>query len=281
MSQSLAQDPGFLKEALAGAVRAASEASEYIRFQASRLQQSQIKQKGKNDLVTEADIASQRMIIESLGKDFPGSRFLGEEDPDSGSAREELQENELRWIIDPIDGTTNFIHGIPHFAVSIGLQIGEKMAVGVVLNVARDELFTAALGQGAFLNGVPISVSHANRLSESVLLTAFPSSRPEHVTAYMALLKEVLLRARAMRRSGSASLDIAYVACGRVDGFFEAGLHPWDMAAGAVLLAEAGGTMTDYLGQPDAVFSRQIVATNGLIQQELLDLVAPMKSFRG
>ena len=274
-------DSSFLRNALQSAVKAALQAGAYIRYQSGRLQQNQIKQKGKNDLVTEADVESQRMIMAHLSKDFPEALFLGEEEDQGANPEMAIAEQDLRWIIDPIDGTTNFIHGIPHFAVSIGLQAGQEMVAGVIYNVARDELFTAFHGGGAFLNGVPIRVSQTPSLSESVLLTAFPGSRPEQVNAYMDLLKDILVRVRGLRRSGSASLDMAYVACGRIDGFFEAGLHPWDMAAGAVILQEAGGTLTDYHGNDNAVFSRQVVATNGRIQEELLGLVAPMKNFRG
>ncbi len=258
------------------AVAAARRAAHLIRMYVGQVGDD-IREKGVHDLVTHVDEQAQRLIIEHLTGAFPDYEVLAEEGA-GAIVREAPRAG--RWIIDPIDGTTNFTHGVPPYAVSIALQVGEELVLGVVLDVARDELFTAIRGGGMFVNGVRARVSRTDELAESLLATGFPYRRFEHLASYLAILGTFLRASRGVRRHGAASIDLAYVACGRFDGFFETGLQPWDVAAGTVLVAEAGGQVTDYAGGPEAVYGRQIVASNGRIHQALLDLLAPMRDIR-
>ncbi|QXD14942.1 inositol monophosphatase [Rhodocaloribacter litoris] len=257
------------------AVRAARRAAHLIRMHAGQV--GDVREKGTHDLVTHVDEEAQRLIIDTLRSAFPGYDVLAEEgtggriDPVAGGHR---------WIIDPIDGTTNFTHGVPPYAVSIALQRGDTLVLGVVLDVARDELFTAIRGGGAFANGVRVRVSRTAALAEGLLATGFPYRRFEHLDAYLGVLRQFLLKTRGVRRHGVASIDLAYVACGRFDGFFETGLQPWDVAAGTVLVIEAGGQVTDFGGDGNPVFDRQIVASNGLLHGALCEVLAPLREIR-
>lgn len=256
-------------------MQAAIEAGRLIAQHAGRLAEGQIREKATHDLVTEIDVASQTLITRRLLDAFPASTVLGEEGTVLADAAREVEG--WRWIVDPVDGTTNFAHGNPPYAVSIGLQVDGKPVVGVILEVSRDELFTAVAGQGAYRNGRPIHVSTRTTLNESLLVTGFPYTRFEHAEPFLAILLTLLKQSQGVRRSGSAATDLAYVACGRFEAFFESGVMPWDLAAGAVLVAEAGGRMSNYYDLPDRLFDRQALASNGRIHGELLEVLDAVK----
>jgi myo-inositol-1(or 4)-monophosphatase len=261
------------------AVEAARAAARLIRARAGRLGHGAVRDKGVHDLVTEVDEEAQRLIIEILKDAFPDYGVLAEEGADDGVPA--TAGDGHRWIIDPIDGTTNFTHGVPPYAVSIALQHGEEMVVGVVLNAAHEELFTAIRGRGAYANGARIRVSETEKLDRSLLTTGFPYRAFGHVDAYLELLRYLFQAARGIRRPGVASIDLAYVACGRFDGFFETGLNPWDIAAGLLLVEEAGGRVTDYKGAGNPSFTHQVLATNGHIHGAMLEAVAGMRDIYG
>jgi myo-inositol-1(or 4)-monophosphatase len=234
--------------------------------------------KGDVDLVTEADRTSEKQIVERLHSAFPTHGIYGEEGTRDGLDREH------RWYIDPLDGTTNFAHSFPVFCVSMGLehrpaglaadQDGEMVAA-VIYDPLRDELFTAEKGRGAFLNGQLIHVSKTKTLSESLLATGFPS-RKRHSSPNIHLYQELTLRSHGVRRAGSAALDLAYTACGRLEGFWEFNLNPWDTSAGVLLVTEAGGRVTGFDGAPFLLNSEETLATNGLIQNEVVALFTDM-----
>jgi myo-inositol-1(or 4)-monophosphatase len=230
--------------------------------------------KGDVDLVTVADRTVEKLIRTRLGEVFPEHGIYGEE-----GTRERL-ENEYRWYVDPLDGTTNFAHGFPQFCVSMGMEhrpagiAPEKdgtLAAGVIYDPLRDELFTAERGHGARLNGKVIHVSSTGELAEALLATGFPS-RKRHASPNVHFYQEFTLRSHGVRRAGSAALDLAYVACGRLDAFWEFNLNPWDTAAGILLVEEAGGCVTDFSGNRYELASREILGSNGLIQEELTGL---------
>lgn len=234
--------------------------------------------KGDVDLVTEADRASEKLIVERLSTAFPGHGIFGEE-----GSRQGL-ECEYRWYVDPLDGTTNFAHTFPVFCVSIGLEHrppglaadadGELIA-GVVYDPTRDELFSAQKGLGAYLNGRRIQASRIPHLAEALLATGFPS-RKRHASPNIHFYQEFTLRSHGVRRAGSAALDLAYTACGRIDGFWEFNLNPWDTAAGAVLVLEAGGSITEFNGSHFQLNSREVLATNGKLRDEIVRLFEDM-----
>jgi myo-inositol-1(or 4)-monophosphatase len=234
--------------------------------------------KGDVDLVTAADRAAEKLIRTRLGEMFPDHGIYGEE-----GTRERL-ESEYRWYVDPLDGTTNFAHGFPQFSVSLGLErraglehrpAGAEaeedgaLTAAVIYDPTRDELFTAERGHGAALNGRAIHVSRASELAESLLATGFPS-RKRHASPNVHFYQEFTLRSHGVRRAGSAALDLAYVACGRLEAFWEFNLNPWDTAAGILLIEEAGGRVTDFSGAPVRLRSDEVLASNGLIHDELV-----------
>jgi myo-inositol-1(or 4)-monophosphatase len=254
------------------AVRAALAAARLIRSHAGRLADGQVREKAAHDLVTVIDEEAQRIIVGALKAAYPNHAVLAEEDADPGALL--AAPEGPCWIIDPIDGTTNFTHGFPPYAVSIGLQVDGVGVVGVVLDVSRDELFTAVRGGGVYMNGAPVAVSRRMTLAESLITFGLPYRVVDQAPRYLVAIGELMRATRGIRRSGSAATDLANVACGRLDGFFETGLMPWDMAAGMVLIQEGGGRVTDFSGGPDPVFTRDIVATNGAIHPALLEIVA-------
>jgi myo-inositol-1(or 4)-monophosphatase len=224
--------------------------------------------KGDVDLVTEADRASEKLIVERLRARWPEHGIVGEEGTRTGP------DADYRWYVDPLDGTTNFAHGFPVFCVSIALVYkGEELVSGVLYDPTRNEMFSAESGRGASLNGKPIHVSKTARLSESLLGTGFPSHK-RHQNPNIHFYHQITLRSHGVRRAGSAALDLANVACGRYDGFWEFNLNPWDTAAGTLLVREAGGTVTRFDGSPYRLDSREVLASNGLIHEKL------MKNFR-
>jgi myo-inositol-1(or 4)-monophosphatase len=228
-----------------------------------------IRMKGDIDLVTEADIAAETAIVASLNEDAPGMRILAEE----SHSEEEGTDRGTLWVIDPLDGTTNFAHGIPIFAVSIALMENGQPRIGIVYCPMQDELFCAGLGAGAWLNGEPISVTETDFLLQSLLATGFPYDIHTYLSDITRRIKTILPKVRDIRRMGAAAVDLAYVACGRLDGFWEYGLKPWDTAAGCLLVEEAGGRVTDFMGQPFSPFKKEILASNGRLHPLLLELV--------
>jgi myo-inositol-1(or 4)-monophosphatase len=229
----------------------------------------EIRHKGEVDLVTEADEGSERLIVEALRSRFPRDRILAEE---GGGA--ERGDEALLWIVDPLDGTTNFAHGYPVFAVSIALEVDGEVVLGVVFAPALNELFVAEQGQGAFLNERPIHVSTTAELGQSLVCTGFPYDRSAAAAA-LPSFNRMVLKAQGVRRDGAAAVDLCYVAMGRFDGFWERELQPWDVAAGALVLTEAGGKLTDYRGEPFDIRAHEVAASNGVIHAEFLDTLKP------
>jgi len=268
----------FYEQARDVAVEAAFQAAHLIRTHAGRLHDADVQEKGIHDLVTHVDEASQALIIDRLSRIFPEHDVLAEEGADGASPAEAA--DGYRWIIDPIDGTTNFTRGLSPYAVSIALQHGRQVVVGVVLEVMHDELFTAVRGGGAYRNGVRIHVSPQDRLDRSLLATGFPYRAFSHMDSYVAVFSRFMRETRGMRRFGSASVDLAYVACGRFDGFYETGLQVWDVAAGLLLVEEAGGRVTDYRDASNPLFTEQILASNGLVHEAMLTVLQSMRAVR-
>lgn len=229
---------------------------------------SKIEKKGLHDLVSYVDRASEQRIIIGLQKLLPESGFIAEE----GTSTKRGER--FNWVIDPLDGTTNFIQGIPVYAVSIGLLDYDELVLGVVYEIGRDECFYAWKDGGAYLNGKPIHVSERDDIQDALLATGFPYSDFSRMEEYVDFLKWAMTNARGVRRLGSAATDLAYVACGRFDAFWEYDLKPWDVAAGALIVKEAGGAVTDYKGGNNYLFGREIVASNGLLEKLILGKIA-------
>ncbi len=244
------------------ATRAARQAGEVLRSFQGNLKD--IRKKGAIDLVTEADIASELVIMETIRSVFPDHAVLAEESGKSSGDRR------FQWIIDPLDGTTNFSHGLELFAVSIAFHLEGVPRAGVVFNPATGEFFEAVAGQGARLNGQPIRVSGQNQLEESLLVTGFPYNFNEILPQLMDRFAGCLSASQGVRRLGSAALDLCFVACGRFEGFWEQNLNPWDTAAGLLILLEAGGRVTNFSGLPFEVEMKEILATNGRIHDAML-----------
>jgi myo-inositol-1(or 4)-monophosphatase len=220
--------------------------------------------KGEIDPVTEADLRSEKAILDFIGRRFPGDSILTEE------AGERKRDPERQWIIDPLDGTVNFAHGFPMFAVSIALQAHGEIVAGVVLNPVLNECFEARKGCGAFLNGQAIAVSRTASLRESLLATGFPYNVHQEHQRILEHLRKMLTQAQGIRRPGSAAIDLCYVAAGRLDGFWEEGLKPWDTAAGMVILQEAGGRISTYDGRPFTPYEKDLVASNPMIHDAMI-----------
>jgi myo-inositol-1(or 4)-monophosphatase len=250
------------------AVRAARSAGNVIIRNLGKLDTLAIHTKDRNDFVTEVDRQAEQEIIFTLRKAFPGHGILAEE---SG-----LQEgDEYQWIIDPLDGTTNFLHGFPQFAVSIALRHKGRMEQGVIYDPLRQELFTATRGAGAMLNDRRIRVTKRNSLEGALLGTGFPFKSQQHLDTYLDMFRALFPQAAGIRRAGSAALDLAYVASGRLDGFWEIGLNIWDMAAGVLLIQEAGGLSSDFTGGHNHLESGNIVAGNPKLFAEILKTIRP------
>ena len=235
-----------------------------------RLGSAKVSTKGDINLVTEADIAAENLILERIRSYYPQHGILAEE---SGEAiLVSGKRSDWKWIIDPLDGTTNYAHGYPCFCVSIGLEHAGQLEIGVVYDPMRDEMFAAERGQGATLNDRKIRVSSVEELNNAMLCTGFPYNvRERHDFARE--FTNFTMAAQAVRRDGSAALDLAYVACGRFDGFWEDGLSPWDIAAGALLIAEARGKITNYKDEPLDIYNEQVLATNGLIHDAMMKVL--------
>ena len=248
------------------AIDAAREAGAYLKSSVGKVRQVERKEGEERNLVSEIDRTSESMIIGRIRERFPRHGILAEESGESGSS-------ETVWIIDPLDGTTNFLHGLPVFWVTIGIEVRGELVAGVVYDPNLDEMYTAERGAGAFLNGTRLRVSAAGDLIRSLLITGFPydiARNPDHAVERFV---GFLMKGQAIRRLGSAALDLSYVAAGRCDGFWEVNLHPRDMAAGVLLVREAGGTVTDFEGRPMDIRTPKIVASNGAIHRAMLDVL--------
>lgn len=250
------------------AVRAARRAGDLIVKSLSRLDSLKVDSKGRNDFVSDVDRKSEADIIATIHKHYPDHAIHGEETGKSG-------DGDFVWIIDPLDGTTNFLHGFPTFAVSIGVQVKGKVQHGVVYDPMRQEMFTASRGDGAQLEGKRIRVSNQRTLEGALIGTGFPFRAGANLEAYLAMLKVVMSTAAGVRRPGAASLDLAYVAAGRMDAFWEFGLSPWDTAAGVLLIQEAGGRVSTPSGG-DYALGPNILAGNPKVFAQLLEALGPL-----
>jgi myo-inositol-1(or 4)-monophosphatase len=251
------------------AVKAARKAGAIINRASLDIDLVQVSAKGRSDFVTEVDRAAEEAIIDVLRTAYPQHGFLAEE---SGASSPEGN-NEYTWIIDPLDGTTNFIHGFPQYAVSIALQQRGQLTQAVVYDPTRNELFTASKGRGAFLNDRRLRVSRRTQLRECLIGTGFPFRSLEKLDAYLRIFKRITEETAGIRRPGAAALDLAYVAAGRLDGFWEFGLSPWDMAAGALLILEAGGFIADLGGEANYLTSGNVVCGSPKVFPQLLKLI--------
>ena len=242
------------------------ETGDFIRQESLKFDHSKIEYKGKNDLVSYVDKEAEKRLVSGLSEILPGSGFIAEEGTSTHKS------DTYNWIIDPLDGTTNFTHGLPVFAISIALLKRGELALGVVYEINKDECFHAVKGQGAFLNHMPIKVSPIKTIDKALLATGFPYYDFDQMKQYLNIINEFMQTTHGLRRMGSAAVDLAYTACGRFEGFFEYNLNAWDVAAGALIVQEAGGTVTDFKGGKDFLFGREIVAGN-MTQSEMLKTI--------
>jgi len=266
--------PAAMHPMLNTAIKAARRAGSLINRASLDISQIKVSAKQQNDFVTEVDRAAEATIIETLREVYPSHAILAEE---SGDSRPDA-DSEFQWIIDPLDGTTNFIHGFPQYAISIALAHKGVLTQAVIFDPNRNELFTASKGGGAFLNDKRIRVSNRAKIDEALLGTGFPYRMFDHVDAYLAIFKDMTRRCAGVRRPGAASLDLAYVAAGRLDGFWEFGLAPWDMAAGALLIIEAGGLVSDLAGESNYLNTGNIVGGNPKVFNQLLQAIQPHRT---
>ena len=257
------------------AVEAAGEAGKFIKMHSGKMREIQQKADQEKNLVTENDRRSEEIIIGLIRKHYPQHRILAEESGAGGAGS-----SDYRWIIDPLDGTTNFTHGFPVFCVSIGVEHKGEIIIGVIYDPNFDELFTAEKGKGVFLNGRKISVSKIPTLNKSLLVTGFPYNIVENPNNAVEHFVNFLMKAQAVRRMGSAAIDLAYVAAGRYEGFWEVALNPWDMAAGILMVQEAGEMLTKFNGEAFSIYDKEIVASNGLVHQEMRDVLSSVGSLR-
>lgn len=264
MPSSHSNSPTDCSIFLATAIRAARAAGTVLLEHARS--GFRIEYKAAINLVTDADRAAEERIVQTILAAHPSHRILAEERGQGGSA-----DSPYHWIVDPLDGTTNFAHGFPFYSVSIGLEYEGECVLGVVLDPVRDELFTAVRGQGAYVNREPIHVSDVKTLDQSLLVTGFAYNIRETPNNNLDHFARISLRAQAVRRTGSAALDLCYVAAGRFDGYWEVVLSPWDMAGGIVILREAGGLASGFTKGTFSLYGQELVATNGLIHDQLLE----------
>ena len=257
-------DPLQLRDAAATFAR---EAGAVVREGYGRIHAPE--HKGVIDLVTEYDKRSEALLLARIAERFPGHGVLGEE-----TGAHAAVDSDVRWVVDPLDGTTNFAHNYPFFCVSVGVEVAGRMTAGAVYDPVRDEMFDAALGHGARLNGAPIHVTTCARIEDALLVTGFPYDVREHPRRHVPLFQAMLVRAQGIRRDGSAALNLCYLAMGRFDGFWEGQLSPWDVAAGSLIVREAGGTLSDYRGGAFRLDGRQICAGNAALHAAMLEVLA-------
>lgn len=251
---------------LSVAEESAREAGKILRDNLGRIKE--IEYKAKNSLVTEVDRLSESLIIKIIKSSFPSHGILAEERGRSRGASAYI------WIIDPLDGTTNYTHTYPVFSISIALEVEGIIRLGVVYDPTREEFFNAELGKGAYMNGERIGISRTKAVEESLLCTGFTHENEWMVDENLRHFENFIRSAQAVRRDGSAALNLCYVSCGRFDGFWELGLHPWDTAAGALILRESGGKVTDFSGEEFDIYGKETLATNGLIHNEMINVIS-------
>jgi myo-inositol-1(or 4)-monophosphatase len=259
------------------AVKAARAAGSLINRAALDIESVRVSQKKANDFVTEVDQAAEAVIIETLLQAYPGHGILAEESGNQHGARD----SEFVWIIDPLDGTTNFIHGLPTYCVSIALAVRGKVEQAVVYDPTRNDLFTATKGRGAFLNDRRIRVSKRTHLKEALVSTGFPYREGDDFDQYLVMMGDVMRRTAGLRRPGAAALDLAYVAAGYTDAFFEKGLQPWDVAAGSLLVTEAGGLVGNFTGESDFMEQGECMAGSPRIYGQLVGVISKYSKFAG
>ena len=250
------------------AVKAARRAATIINRASNDLEALTVRAKQENDFVSEVDHKAEQAIIEVLLTAYPNHAILAEESGETGNS-------EFQWVIDPLDGTTNYLHGLPQYAISIALLVKGQLDQAVVYDPTRNELFTASKGAGAFLNDRRIRVSKRTKLAESLIGTGFPYRDFTHLDAYTGMFRDLVQKTSGLRRPGSAALDLAWVAAGRTDGFFEIGLNPWDIAAGCLLIKEAGGLVSDFTGEDGYLKSGHVVAGTPKVFAQLLQTIQP------
>ncbi|MBI1191636.1 MAG: inositol monophosphatase [Bacteroidetes bacterium] len=250
------------------AERAVAQTGQWIAAQAGTLSSAQVHTKGRADFATDTDLGAERMLVEALKPLLPDAAFLTEE------KTVHQAQAPFRWIIDPIDGTTNFLHGLPCYSVSVALEERGQLLWGCVYEITRQECFTAIRGRGALLNGSPIHVSRCAQLNDALIATGFPYGRPDWLMPYMALAGQVQGSCHGIRRFGSAAVDLAYTACGRVDGYYEYKLNPWDCAAGVLLVREAGGVVQPFVPGDDPVFGAGLISGTAAVVEALEALIA-------
>lgn len=241
----------------------------FIRAEQEKISEQKVDTKALNSLVTYVDKEAELRIVKGLKSLLPTAGFIAEEQTET------VSKTEYTWIVDPLDGTTNYIHGIPTFATSIALAKGEELLLGVVYEVNQDECFSASKGNGAFLNGKQIAVSKKEKLADTLLATGFPYYDFSRRDAYLKVLNKLFESSRGLRRIGSAAVDLCYTACGRFDGYFEYSLQTWDIAAGALIVQEAGGMVSDFKGGNNFLNGKEILAASVNIYPQLLDLIKP------
>jgi myo-inositol-1(or 4)-monophosphatase len=259
------------------AIKAARAAGAIINRAALDVEAVRISQKQVNDFVTEVDHAAEQAIIETLLTAYPGHGILAEESGSEHGAKD----SEFVWIIDPLDGTTNFIHGLPVYCVSIALAVKGKVEQAVIYDPSRNDLFTATKGRGAYMNDRRIRVSKRTRMQECLISTGFPYRPGDDFNAYLRMMGEVMQRTAGLRRPGAAALDLAYVAAGFTDAFFETGLQPWDVAAGSLLVTEAGGLVGNFTGESDFLNQKECLAGSPRIYGQLVGIIGKYSKFAG
>lgn len=257
------------------AIKAARAAGAIINRAALDVEAVRVSQKEVNDFVTEVDQASEQAIIETLLTAYPGHGILAEESGSEHGAKD----SEYVWIIDPLDGTTNFIHGFPVYCVSVALAVRGKIEQAVIYDPTRNDLFTATKGRGAYMNDRRLRVSKRIRLADCLLSTGFPFRKGDNFKNYLAIMADVMPRTAGLRRPGAAALDLAYVAAGFTDGFFETGLSPWDVAAGSLLVQEAGGLVGNFTGEADFLEQKECLAANPRVYAQLVPLLGKYSKF--
>lgn len=255
-----------LKKVLESVKSLTQEVGTFIRAESKTFKTSDIEHKGFNDLVSYVDKEAEKKLVEGCRSILPEAGFITEE----GTAT--TRQEEFNWIIDPVDGTTNFTHGLPIYAISLALTQYDKVVLGVIYEINRDECFYAITGGGAYCNEDPIKVSEASQLGQSLLATGFPYHDFGKMSTYLDILNEFMQQTHGLRRLGSAAVDLAYTACGRFEGFFEYNLKPWDVAAGIIIVKEAGGAVTDFNGGDDCLFGGEILAA-GNLHKDILDVI--------
>lgn len=260
-------DQSVLHRYCEDARRVVAEAVQFLRKERAAFRMEAVEFKAYNDLVSYVDKGSEKLLVDGLSKIIPGCGFITEENTAA------VESEDWQWIIDPLDGTTNFVHGLPCYAVSVGLTFQGLPVCGIVHEVNLEECFYGWKGGGVWLNGRPIQVSPLNDLGKALLATGFPYTNYDRMEAYMQVFDYCMRHTQGLRRLGSAAVDLAYVACGRLDGFYEYGLKPWDVAAGAFLVMEAGGRVSDFKGGGDYLFGAEIIASNAGIFPSFLQVV--------